>query len=145
MSTQFLVVLCGSGLALISGLILLVINSMRTSINRLEEATSKRLDKQDAAIEKLKDALSELKESFRDRADGTRDIILSQIEDTEKQLNTFQNQVLSDNVTHGECRRSMEDLKARISKLENALKEVDLMSREQSLILARIEQAIRSL
>lgn len=145
MNTQVLITIIGGGLALVSTLILLFLNTIKASINRIETNTAKRMDKQDATIDKIKDALSELKDSMRDRAAGDKDNLINQIEDVEQDLHRFQTQMISDTVTKNECQTQVNDLKIRISKLEDALRKVDNVTREQSLILARIEQAVKSL
>jgi septal ring factor EnvC (AmiA/AmiB activator) len=143
--TQVLVTVVAAGLALISGLILLVLNSMRASINRLEAGTTVRLDKQDAVIEKIKDALGELKDTLRDRQDGAKDSLVLQIEAIEAAVHQLETKMLETNVTKPECQHVVADLKQRIAALEKALKEVDAVTREQSTLLARIDQAVQSL
>lgn len=145
MDTNVVLTIVGALLAVVSGLIMLQLKSIKVSSDRLEDAVTKRLDKQDSVIEKIKDALGELKDTIRDRQDVDRGALIQQIETAEAGLHAFQTKVLSNNVTKTECQQVISDLKQRIFALEESLKEVDAVTREQSMILARIDQAVRSL
>lgn len=145
MEMRLVVAIIGGGAALISALLLLILKSMNQNIVKLEETTSKRLERHDDIISRLRVDLSDLKSSFRDKAAGDRNDLYSQIEDVEEKLHSFQTSTLSSYPTKAECQKQVDDLKSRIIALESAVKEVDSVTREQSLLLARIDQAVRNL
>lgn len=96
-------------------------------------------------INQLKNDFISFKQSVAEGKVGDVKELNSELEKAEDALNELQKRILTDNVTKHECSALVNDIKERIRKVEESLSEVDRVTREQGLLLNRIDGILQSL